>query len=463
MSNYKTKLPCNPEAEQAILGAILQSGVMGANEAFESAIAHGLLPQHFFNKLYRDMYEAFLGLREQNKTINTMTFSESPEARRFDEVKGSELLIQFVDSLQFDPNNEKALRETVDILIEKYQRRSLITHYRDQESYIFDPATETDAALANYEKSMASFDVTTANDTGMKTIGETICETFNQIEMELEGESDFFLETCWTDFNSRFGGIPQGLSVIAGRPAMGKTAASLTLALESAKKGKNVIFFSLEMPTVKQLNKRLLSMVSGLDGMILMKPNKRFFTPTVATKMMEATSFLAELPLTIEDDVTTLEDVIQKTQAWSRKKGFPPDLVIIDYIQILETKKQFKDDFAKTTYVSKKLRDFAGNFRVNPLGEKTPIRVLVMSQLSRAVEARTNKRPMMSDLRESGQIEQDSQLIVMLYRDEYYNPSSPDIGIAEMIAVKNRNAPTGTIKLLYQAETTTFHNLAQGY
>ena len=460
---YKSKLPASPEAEQAILGSILQSGIYGENQAFEFIVESGLKPHHFFNKLYREFYEVFLGLREQNRTINTMTFSESPEARCFDAVNGSALLVQFVDSLQFPPNNEKALKETIDILIEKFQRRSLINHHREQEAYIFDATTETELALSKYEQAMSDFDVTTADDSGMKTVGETIMETYALIERELEGESDTFLETPWSDFNTKFGGIPHGLTVVAGRPAMGKTAAALTLALETAKKGKHVIFFSLEMPTVSQLNKRLISMVSGINGMTLLKPNKRDFTPAVIEKHIAAISSISILPLVVDDDARTVEEIKKKVQAWSRKKGFPPDLVIIDYLQILESEKTFKDGYSKTTYLSKEVTRFASGFRVTPASEKTPIRIVCLSQLSRDVESRNNKRPMQSDLRESGQIEQDASLIVMLYRDEYYNPATQDIGIAEMICVKNRNAPVGTIKTLFQAETTTLHNLAQGY
>ena len=159
------------------------------------------------------------------------------------------------------------------------------------------------------------------------------------------------------------------------------------------------------------------------------------------------------------DCPTSVEDVQRKVTGWGRKHKRKPDLVIIDYLQLLVSEKNSRDAYAEVSHISRQLQRLAKFFKIRPGDRSQSFPLIAVCQLSRAVESRSDKRPRMSDLRDSGQLEQDAEFIVGFYRDEYYNPNTLDAGIAEAIAVKNRDGQCGKVKLLFQAETTRFYDL----
>ena len=244
------------------------------------------------------------------------------------------------------------------------------------------------------------------------------------------------------------GGLQRSdLIIIAGRPSMGKTAFGLGLVAHIAKNfNLPVAIFSLEM-SKEQLSMRLLASEAEIESNRLR--SGRFVQDDYST-ISTAIGTLSNLPIYIDDsaNVTVMQVRSQVRRLLAEKKG-DFGLVLIDYLQLMEGAE--KDN--RVQELSKMTRSLKG------LAREIKAPVIALSQLSRGVEARNNKRPMMSDLRESGSIEQDADLIMMLYRDEYYNPETIDKGVTELILTKHRNGPTGTVKLLFQAELTKFLNM----
>jgi len=238
------------------------------------------------------------------------------------------------------------------------------------------------------------------------------------------------------------------LIILAGRPSMGKTALGLQIAYNIAKEHQlPVAIFSLEM-SQEQLAQRLLASESEIESNRLRSGR---ISQSELEPLSKAMANLSELPIYIDDNanltVTQMRSQVRRLQSEQGKKL---GLVLLDYLQLMEG----SGSDNRVQELSRITRNLKG------LAREINVPVIALSQLSRGVEARTNKRPMMSDLRESGSIEQDADLVIMLYRDEYYNPDTVDRGIAEVIVTKHRNGPTGTIKLLFKAELTKFLSLA---
>jgi replicative DNA helicase len=238
------------------------------------------------------------------------------------------------------------------------------------------------------------------------------------------------------------------LLIVAGRPSMGKTSFALNLAHNIAALHKlPVAVFSLEM-SKEQLVQRLLSSEAGIESNRLRagRVSQNEWEP-----LSHAIGNLSELSMFIDDTpnitVTEMRSQARRLQA---EQGRELGLILIDYLQLMEGSGD-----NRVQELSKITRSLKG------LARELNVPVIALSQLSRSVEARTNKRPMLSDLRESGSIEQDADLVIMLYRDSYYNPDSPDRNTAEVIIAKHRNGPTGTVKLLFDPHLTKFVNLAK--
>jgi replicative DNA helicase len=241
------------------------------------------------------------------------------------------------------------------------------------------------------------------------------------------------------------GFMPSDLIVLAARPSMGKTALALNFALNIAKSyKKHCLIFSLEMSS-PQLNYRLLSMVSKISS-------QRLRTGRVSTHEWQVLSralgeITEEVPIGIDDNPSlTVDDIREKAETVIKEKG-SLSLIVIDYIQLMKCNGGAENRNAEISRISRGLKALARQLNVP---------IIALSQLSRAVESRTDKRPVMSDLRESGAIEQDADMIMMLYRDEYYHKESENRGVAELSFVKHRNGPTGVVKLLFKEEDTSF-------
>jgi len=279
-------------------------------------------------------------------------------------------------------------------------------------------------------------------------IADSISLAYNQIEKLHQEATLPGITSGFYDLDAMTSGFQRSdLIILAGRPSMGKTALALGIGANIAREHKlPVAIFSLEM-SKEQLALRLLAGRSGIPSNRLRSGR---LSQTDFDPLVRAMDDIVELPIYIDDNanptIMQIRSQVRRLQAQQKGKL---GLVLVDYLQLME-----EGGENRVQELSRITRSMKG------LAREMNVPIVALSQLSRGVEQRTNKRPMMSDLRESGSIEQDADLVIMLYRDSYYNPDSPDRNVAEVIICKHRNGPTGTVKLLFQPELTKFENLA---
>lgn len=275
----------------------------------------------------------------------------------------------------------------------------------------------------------------------LRPIGDILSDTFSEIERRSLGEDPLGIESGFKDLDAMTSGFQKSdLIIVAGRPSAGKTALCMSLANNAAEKHA-VHFISLEQ-SANQLSYRMLS---GKTSIPYGKLVRGRFNANEPDRLAKEIGEMTNWNLKISDAPGLTLDAIES--AISRQSE-QPELIIIDYLQLIEGPGE--NETARTSNISRGLKNLARKYNAP---------VIALSQLSRGVEQRQDKRPMMSDLRSSGAIEQDADLIILLYRDEYYNPNTPDRGIAELIVAKHRNGPTGTVKLLFEPEYTRFSGL----
>ena len=428
--------PQNIEAEESILGGIL------LDPKALSKISDSLIPEAFYVTTHQDIYRAALALQEKKKPTDLMTVSSwLQDNHLLDQIGGMPRLIQLIDRTVSAANIDRY----AELVMEKYMRRQLISTSGE----IIELARDTTLDLENIfdESEQKIFRLTQKRpQDGLIFLGDTLIETFNKIEQMHETTTLPGIETQFYDLDAMTSGLqPSDLVIIAGRPSMGKTSFALNIAYNIARQNLPVAVFSLEM-SKEQLTQRLLSSETHIESNRIRSAR---LSQNDLEKVFNGLDKLLKLPIYIDDtpNLTVSQMRSQVRRLQTEKKG-QIGLVLIDYLQLMgEGGDNRVQELSKITRSLK------------ALAREIHAPVIALSQLSRAVESRNNKRPMMSDLRESGALEQDSDLIMMLYRDEYYNPDSLDRGLAEVIITKHRNGPTGTIKLLFQSEFTKFLNL----
>lgn len=279
----------------------------------------------------------------------------------------------------------------------------------------------------------------------LSDMDELVCDLMSEIEARAAGDIPPGLASGFYDLDSMTQGFQRSdLIIAAGRPGMGKTAWMLGTAGNIAAAGHTVLIFSLEM-SKQQLTHRMLSTYSQID---LARIRTGQLSPQEWEPMGRAIAAMSNLKITIDDtSAQSISGMYEKVKEMENRER-RPDIIMIDFLQLMPN--LFRDSRESISYNVRELKNMARNL---------DLPVISLSQLNRGVEARNNKRPLMSDLREAGQIEEAADLVLMLYRDEYYDPESVDRGIAEINVAKHRNGPTGTIKLLFQGRFTQFHNL----
>lgn len=280
------------------------------------------------------------------------------------------------------------------------------------------------------------------------SIGDISCDLFTEIEDRSQGKIPPGISCGFYDLDAMTQGFQRGdLIVVAGRPSMGKTSFAMNIARSIAAFHKfPILIFSLEMQKSQLVQQLLASEVRIESGRIR---SGRIYE-NEWEKLNHSISAISQLPIHIDDSpMISTSEMLEKAQELQANLGEPLGLILVDYLQLING----ESGHNRVEELSKITRSLKAMARV------LNVPVIALSQLSRSVEQRTNKRPMMSDLRESGGIEQDADLIMMIYRDEYYNPDSPDRGIAEVILTKHRCGPTGVVKLLFEPQFTQFRNL----
>jgi replicative DNA helicase len=428
----------NIEAEEAILGGIL------IDPDAISRIAETLRPEFFSFNAHRIIYKAALALYFQNTPVDLMVVTNwLLDHNQLEQVGGISKLTQLVDRTVSAVNIDQYTL----LVKDKYQRRKLIEAGNNIVTLGHETATPLETVLDRAEQEI--FAITQERSSqDLVSIGETLNQTFQDLERRSEGLILPGIPCGFYDLDAMTGGFQRSdLIIVAARPSIGKTSFCTNIAQYVAQNQKlPIAFFSLEM-SKEQLVQRILSNEAKIQSNRLRsgRINQDEWEP-----ISRAIGNLSELPIFIDDTPNiTVTEIRSKARRLQAEQGGTLGLILIDYLQLMEGNSD-----NRVQELSRITRSLKG------LARELNVPIVALSQLNRGVEARNDKRPLMSDLRESGSLEQDADLVIMLYRDEYYNPDTPDRGIAEVIISKHRNGPVGTIKLLFDAQFTCFRNLA---
>jgi replicative DNA helicase len=436
-------LPHNLEAERSVLGAILVH-----NDAFNTA-AQVIDGRDFYRDAHRRIFDRMVTLSERNEAIDFVTLKEElSRGGDLDHVGGPAYIASLVDGVPRATNIEYYAR----IVKEKATLRNLIYAANKILTSAYEADQEPELILDEAESSIFAV----ADDrlkAGFVPMRDLVKENFPKVELLFEHKRLVTgVPTGFIDLDEMTRGLQAGdLVIIAARPSMGKTSLVLNIAQHVAvQPDLTVGFFSLEM-SKEALFIRLLTSEAQIDS-------HRLMSGAIGQKdygrISHAIETLSAMRLFIDDtaNIGVLE-MRAKSRRLQAEHGL--NLIVLDYIQLMSARGRYENRTLELASISRSLKGLAKELNVP---------IVVLSQLSRAPEARADHRPQLSDLRESGALEQDADVVVLIYRDDAYNrdPNNPDAGIAELILAKQRNGPTGVVKLAFLREQTRFANLAPG-
>jgi replicative DNA helicase len=436
-------LPHNLEAERSVLGAILVH-----NDAFNLAV-QVVDSSDFYRDAHRRIFERMIALNERNQAIDFVTLKEELSRNgELDEVGGPAYVASLADGVPRATNVEYYAR----IVKEKATLRNLIYAASKIVTNAYEAEQESDLILDEAESAIFSV----ADDrlkAGFVAMRDLVKDSFPKIELLFEQKKLLTgVPTGFADMDEMTRGLQAGdLIIVAARPSMGKTSLVLNIAQFVAAQPEHTVgFFSLEM-SKESLFLRLLTSEAQIDS-------HRLMSGAIGQKdygrISHALETLSSMKLYI-DDTANIGVLEMRAKARRLKSEHGLSLLVVDYIQLMTGRGRFENRTLELAAISRSLKGLA---------KELSVPIVVLSQLSRAPEARSDHRPQLSDLRESGALEQDADLVVLIYRDDVYNkdPNNPDAGTAELILAKQRNGPTGVVKLAFLREQTRFANLAQG-
>jgi replicative DNA helicase len=434
-------LPHNLEAERSVLGAILVH-----NDAFNLA-AQTIDARDFFRDAHRRIFDKMVALNERGHAIDFVTLKEELQrSGEIDEVGGPAYIASLADGVPRATNVEHYAR----IVKEKSTLRNLIFAANKILTNAYEADQEADLILDEAESAIFSV----AEDrlrSGFVAMRDLVKESFPKIEQLFEQRRLVTgVPTGFVDLDEMTRGLqPSDLVIIAARPSMGKTSLVLNIAQHVAlQPNLTVGFFSLEM-SKEALFIRLLTAQAQIDG-------HRLMSGAIGQKdygrISHALETLSSMRLFI-DDTPNLGVLEMRAKCRRLQAEHGLNLVVLDYIQLMNSRGRFENRTLELASISRSLKGLAKELNVP---------IVALSQLSRAPEARSDHRPQLSDLRESGALEQDADVVVLIYRDDVYNrePNNENAGIAELIVAKQRNGPTGIVKLAFLREQTRFANMA---
>lgn len=431
--------PHDTEAEQAVLGSMLtdQDAVLDAIET--------LKPEDFYREDNKYVYEAILNLYNKAEPIDIITVkSELTSMGKFEVVGGFEYLGGLPDKVPLSSNASKYIK----IVEEKSILRQLIKASNEMIDLGYAQSEDVEAIMDQAEKKI--YDIMQGqNHKGFAVLKDVLVESFAEIEkLYNQKEPITGVPTGFADLDYKTAGLHNSdLILIAARPAMGKSAFALNIASHAAINAKvPVALFNLEMSKSQLVNRMLCS-----EAMV---DSNKIRTGKIEeddwTKLATALGPLSEAPIYIDDTAgITVAEIRAKCRKLKLEKNI--GLVVIDYLQLIQgSGKRNSSREQEISEISRSLKILA---------KELDIPVIALSQLSRAAEQRQDHRPMLSDLRESGAIEQDADIVMFLYRDDYYNPDTEKKNIAEVILAKHRAGSTGTVELLWMGNYTKFANI----
>ena len=462
-------LPHSIEAEQAVLG-----GLMIKNEAFES-ISDVLVEKDFYKKDHQLIFSAMISLSDDSQPFDPITLSETLQAKnQLSAVGGAEYLVELTENTPSSAN----IQAYTQIVVERSIVRQLIVAASETIQKGFNPlGWDSSKLLAQAESRLQEIIENKPKVGGFKSVDSLIKEAVQRLDELFKSESDITgLSTGFSDLDKMTSGFQNSdLVIIAGRPSMGKTAFAMNVVEHAAlNQNKPVLVFSLEMPA-NQLVVRMLSSLGKIDqtrirsGNLLEDDWPRL--SAAAQKLKSASLYIDDTPgispfemknrikKFIREEMERIKSSLESenNDEQSNEKLLSmaqPSLIVVDYLQLMNGTNQSEGRVQEISQISRELKGLAREYECP---------VVALSQLSRAVEQRPNKRPVNADLRESGAIEQDADVVTFIYRDEVYNEDSVDKGIAEIIIGKQRNGPIGTCRLAFMGKYTRFENLARNY
>ncbi len=435
--------PHSIQGEQSVLG-----GLMLENSAWDQ-IADRVTDVDFYRREHKLIFRAIHELAEQSKPFDVITLSEELErVAALDDVGG----LAYLGTLAKDTPSAANIRAYADIVREYSVMRQLIKVGTEIADSGFQPEGKDSAALLDVaeQKVFEISEQMSRGGGGFASIKNLLTKAVDRIETLFQQDEPITgLSSGFNDFDDMTSGLqPADLIIVAGRPSMGKTTFAMNMAENVAINSKvPVAVFSMEMPG-DSLAMRMMSSLGRID-------QHRVRTGKLEDdewpRLTSAVSILAEAPMYIDDTpALTPTEIRARARRLKREHG-GLGMIVIDYLQLMQAPSAGENRATEISFISRSLKALAKELNVP---------VIALSQLNRNLEQRPNKRPVMSDLRESGSIEQDADVVVFIYRDEVYNEDSPDRGSAEIIIGKQRNGPIGKVRLTFLGQYTKFENYA---
>ena len=432
-------MPNSAEMEQAVIGSILM------DKDKMTDVADILVPDDFYQSEYRMIYQAMIQINSEGRPVDLVTVLEQLKTMNVPpEVSSLDFMRDIANSVATSANAKHYAK----IVKEKSLLRNVIKVNETIMEECYSGRESADAILEETEKQLFKL-LQSRGAEDLTPIKDVVMEAINRIEAaSKQSGSVTGIPTGFTDLDYRTAGLqPSDMILVAARPSMGKTAFALNLAAHAAcKKHITTAIFSLEMSKVQLMN-RFLAMESGVSAQNMRTGN---LSEGEWEKLVEGAAILGDSGLVIDD---TPGISISDMRSKCRKIKLEHDdlgLIIIDYIQLMTSSTRSESRQQEVSEISRSLKALARELNVP---------VIALSQLSRAVEQRPDHRPMLSDLRESGAIEQDADVVMFLYRDEYYKKDTDKPGVAEVIIAKQRNGPVGTVELAWIGDRQRFANL----
>ena len=437
-------MPHSLEAEREVLSAVL------IDQLVMDPLTEKLKPEDFYLERHQRTFATMVDLHESGQSIDPVTLMQRlKDLGHFDKVGGVQGLSALLDRQGSIAN----VPHYLDIISKKSALRRMITAAREVEVSGMGDVADVEEFLDEAERKI--FDVLeNRQSTDLRPISEIVQAAIEQITKAVDAGGDVTgIGTGYRDWDRITHGLQRGdLIILAARPAMGKTSFALNVAMNAALKyNASVALFSLEMPA-EQLAQRLLAAEARVD---LSNLRGGQLAHDAWPRLMEAADNISRARIFMDDQAgATPMQVRAKCRRLKRREGL--DLIIIDYLQLMNAGTKQGSREQEISYISRTLKSLA---------KELSCPVIALSQLNRSLESRADKRPMMSDLRESGAIEQDADMICFVYREEVYNKDLPEDqrGLAELIIGKHRNGSTGTVNLKFWHSHTRFDNLAENF
>ncbi|ENQ3106549.1 replicative DNA helicase [Bacillus cereus] len=427
----------NIEAEQSVLGSILLEGDLIKDCQ--------LREKQFSLPTHQVIFKAMRELDSEEHPIDMVSLIAKFDKSFIQQIGGIDFLANLVDSVPTTKN----FSYHEGLIIESWKMRHAQEVAGDLYKRI--QSEKGISAISNTVDQLTAIEETGYSDEF--DLKETLVDLYKEMQLDVGDLTG--INTGYTKLNNMTSGYHEGdLIIVGARPSMGKTAFALNISYHAAESDAAVAIFSLEMSS-KQLLKRMVSSVGNVDAMKMKNPKKSFNLDDW-NKASNAMGIINKLPLEIYDDAgMTMQEIYSKTRKLKRKHPGKKVLVMIDYLQLITGDPKHKGNrMQELSEISRKLKLMA---------RKLGVCVVALSQLSRAVESRQDKRPMPSDLRETGQLEQDADIITFLYRDDYYDRESENKNVIEIIIAKQRNGPVGIIGLAFIKEFSKFVDLERRY